>query len=63
MNVIDFIKLVGPEWNTEQVAQQNFEICKTCPELVLANQFCKQCSCWAPKKVYFKNTNCPLGKW
>ncbi len=57
--------LVNPntEWATEDVANQRFDICKQCPELIGLTKQCKKCGCFMAAKTKLSHATCPLGKW
>ncbi len=47
----------------EELAQERFEICKVCPQLIKATSQCKECGCLMNLKTKLPNASCPLGKW
>lgn len=47
----------------ENVAQERFSICKSCPELIKLTTQCKKCGCFMTAKTKLKQASCPLGKW
>jgi hypothetical protein len=51
------------EYVKEDVSDQRFEICKTCPELISLTKQCKKCGCHMPTKTKMLHAVCPLNKW
>ena len=47
---------------SDELITQRIEVCNSCDKL-LESLVCSECKCWAPIKVRFKSTNCPLEKW
>lgn len=56
-----FNKNIGRVEN--EIAQERFEICKACPELIQATHQCKECGCMMNLKTKLPNASCPLNKW
>jgi hypothetical protein len=48
---------------SEEKAEERFNICKACPELVKITKQCKKCGCFMAAKTKLENAVCPLGKW
>jgi len=48
--------------NTD-IANQRFEICKVCPELIKLTSQCKKCGCFMEAKTKLPHAECPIGKW
>lgn len=48
---------------TDEEAENRFNICSKCPELIKATAQCKQCGCFMKAKVKLKEATCPLLKW
>lgn len=51
------------EWASEDLSQQRFSICKSCPELIKTTKQCKKCGCLMHLKTKLASASCPLGKW
>ena len=47
----------------EQVADQRYSICLSCPELINMTKQCKKCGCFMALKTKVKHASCPIGKW
>ena len=47
----------------EDISQERFSICKSCPELIKLTTQCKKCGCFMTAKTKLKKASCPLGKW
>lgn len=45
------------------IADNRFDICKSCPELINLTKQCKKCGCVMPLKTKLQGATCPLGKW
>lgn len=50
-------------WVDREVAQQRFDICKECDQLMTPGYVCRQCLCVMKIKVKMVNSSCPLEKW
>ena len=48
---------------TEEIANERFEICKACPQLIKLTNQCKKCGCLMHAKTKLPNASCPIGKW
>lgn len=48
---------------SDDIANQRFDICKGCPELIKLTKQCKKCGCFMALKTKLENATCPLGKW
>lgn len=46
-----------------EVAEERFNICKACPQLIQATNQCKECGCLMHMKTKLPNAECPLNKW
>ena len=56
--------LLNPHLRVEdEIADERFEICKGCPELIPVTHQCKKCGCMMKQKTKLANASCPLGKW
>lgn len=53
----------GTEWAEQSLADQRFEICKACPELIKLSKQCKKCGCFMAIKTKMQAATCPLEKW
>jgi hypothetical protein len=51
------------EHASEEKANERFEICKSCPELIKLTKQCKNCGCFMALKTKLEKATCPLGKW
>jgi hypothetical protein len=47
----------------EQLAEERYEICSTCPRLIKLTGQCKECGCFMQQKVKLPHASCPLFKW
>ena len=47
----------------DSIANERFEICKSCPELIKITSQCKQCGCLMKVKTKIEHARCPLKKW
>ena len=48
---------------TDEIAEQRFDVCKACPELIRITKQCKKCGCFMNLKVKLAAAACPIGKW
>lgn len=48
---------------TDEKAEQRFDICKACPELISLTSQCKKCGCVMSLKTKLESASCPIGKW
>tara|TARA_B110000285_G_C15008635_1_gene555237 strand:- start:206 stop:460 length:255 start_codon:yes stop_codon:yes gene_type:complete len=57
--------LVNPktEYVSKDVAQERYDICKACPQLIKATKQCKECGCFMKVKTTLAHAECPLHKW
>lgn len=46
----------------DQLTKNRIDVCVNCNSLS-EKLVCLECKCWAPLKVRFKSTKCPLNKW
>lgn len=51
------------EYTTEEIAENRYSICKSCPELIKLTKTCKKCGCFMAAKTKLKKATCPLNKW
>lgn len=49
--------------NDLKIAEDRFDICKLCPELIQTTKQCKKCGCFMVAKTRLENAVCPIGKW
>jgi len=47
----------------EEVSDQRYSICLSCPELINMTKQCKRCGCFMALKTKVKHASCPIGKW
>lgn len=57
--------LVNPntEWASDNVAEERYSICQSCPELIKLTKQCKKCGCFMAAKTKLQKATCPIGKW
>lgn len=48
---------------SEQIANDRFSICSSCPHLIQATSQCKKCGCFMKLKTTLPHASCPIGKW
>lgn len=48
---------------SNELAEQRFDICKACPELIKLTGQCKKCGCFMSIKTTLQAAKCPIGKW
>ena len=48
---------------SEEIENQRFSICKSCPELLKITKQCKKCGCIMTLKTKLRKAECPLHKW
>lgn len=48
---------------SDSLAEQRFEICKSCPEFFPVTSQCKKCGCFMSVKTKLEAAKCPLNKW
>jgi hypothetical protein len=48
---------------SQELANERYTICKTCPELIKLTYQCKKCGCFMKAKTTLQQATCPLGKW
>lgn len=51
------------EFVSKEVAQERYDICKACPELIKATKQCTKCGCFMKAKVKLAKAECPIHKW
>jgi hypothetical protein len=44
-------------------AEERYQICLSCPELINLTKQCKKCGCFMFAKTKLELATCPLGKW
>lgn len=42
---------------------ERYDICLGCERLFQPTKTCLECGCFASKKTWLKDAQCPLGKW
>ena len=64
-NGVTPLDLLNPKTKKTEssLADERFEICKACPELIPVVSQCKQCGCFMKIKTTYEAAKCPLGKW
>jgi len=57
--------LINPktEYASKELADERYEICLGCPELIKLTKQCKKCGCFMAVKTKIKASVCPIGKW
>lgn len=57
--------LVNPntKWASDNVAEERYSICQSCPELIKLTKQCKKCGCFMAAKTKLQKATCPIGKW
>jgi hypothetical protein len=48
---------------TKEVAQNRYDICKSCDRFANITKQCLECKCFMKVKVTFPKSVCPIGKW
>lgn len=48
---------------SDELAEERFSICQSCPELIKLTHQCKKCGCFMSAKTKIEKATCPLGKW
>lgn len=49
--------------SSELLAEERFNICLSCPELIKLTKQCKKCGCFMAAKTKLEAAVCPIGKW
>lgn len=49
--------------SNEELANERYNICLSCPELIQLTKQCKKCGCFMAVKTKLKEAVCPIGKW
>ncbi len=47
----------------KDLAQERYNVCKTCPAFKPVVRVCNRCNCFMPVKVKFAQAACPAGRW
>lgn len=47
----------------EVLANDRYNLCLKCPELISVTKQCKKCGCFMALKTKIDSSKCPLGKW
>ena len=50
-------------WTTKEIAQQRYDICKTCYYFIKETSQCDLCKCFMKLKVKLIMSECPNGLW
>ncbi len=50
-------------WTTKEIAQQRYDICKTCDYFIKVTSQCDLCKCFMKLKVKLTTSECPNGLW
>ena len=48
---------------SEEVANQRYQTCKSCPQFIHATKQCKKCGCFMVVKTKMITATCPLKMW
>jgi hypothetical protein len=48
---------------SEELADQRFKLCQSCPEFISLTTQCKKCGCFMKAKTKLEMAKCPIGKW
>lgn len=51
------------EYVDSAIAEQRYDICLSCPQLLKSTKQCKECGCFMLIKTKMQDAECPLGKW
>jgi hypothetical protein len=51
------------EWVDDNLYNERYSLCLSCPELINLTKQCKKCGCFMTVKSKMKIATCPLGKW
>lgn len=51
------------EYVPDEIMEQRYSICHSCPELIKLTKQCKQCGCFMAVKTKMAGATCPIGKW
>lgn len=49
--------------SSDLLAEERYNICLQCPELINFTKQCKKCGCFMAVKTKLQQAACPLGKW
>jgi hypothetical protein len=58
----DFVN-PNTEYAADTVAEERFNICKSCPRIIPVTNQCRECGCFMFAKTKLLKASCPLGKW
>ena len=50
------------EWASDELQEQRYAICKTCPEFIKLTTQCKKCGCFMKIKSKMQKAGCPMEK-
>lgn len=64
-NGVTPLDLLNPKTRpaSKDVANNRYDICLKCPELIHVTKQCKKCGCFMALKTKIEDAKCPLGKW
>jgi hypothetical protein len=48
---------------TKEIAQERYDICKSCPKFIQPTKQCSECGCFMKAKVKLAKAECPIHKW
>jgi len=48
---------------SEEIHQERYDICKSCPEFISLTKQCKLCGCLMNQKTKLSAASCPIEKW
>lgn len=51
------------ERSSDEIAQERFAICQTCPAFRPRTQTCSKCGCFMKLKTLLAAAYCPVGRW
>ena len=46
-----------------ELLEKRTSICRACPWFIPKGQRCAKCGCVVPLKAYFREEECPIGRW
>lgn len=64
-NGVTPLDLLNPKTKSADaiLAEERFNICLSCPELISLTTQCKKCGCFMKAKTKLEAAKCPIGKW
>jgi len=51
------------EYVDQQLADERYQECLSCDQLIPVTHQCKKCGCFMRQKTKLLNAVCPIGKW